>query len=74
MTKADNESPKENDLQEQIDLLFEQLRSEKINVHQFMQLLGMVYGDYLDFHPEEHPYYHDRKRIEEAARKYGNNS
>lgn len=65
MTKL---ADKEVDLREQIDLLFEQLRSKQIDVHQFMRLLGMVYGDYLDFHPMEHPYYYDRERIEKASK------
>jgi len=42
-------------LNEQITVLFEQLRDEQIDAHQFMRLLDMVYRDYLDFHPEEHP-------------------
>ena len=70
MTKPDKEILQDHDLQEQIDLLFEQLRSKEIDVHQFMKLLGMVYGDYLDFHPTEHPYYYDRQRIEATGRKH----
>jgi hypothetical protein len=58
----------EEELKDQIDLLLEQLRQGDINVHQFMKLLDMCYKDYIEFHPEEHPYYNDRRRIEQLAR------
>ncbi len=60
--------PAYRELKEQIDLLFEQLREGEIDVHQFMHLLDMAYGDYVDFHPEEHPYYYDKRRIEQIAK------
>ncbi len=44
-------------------LLFDEYKAGRINTHEYMRLLGMVYGDYLDLHPEEHPYYDDRERI-----------
>ena len=71
MTKpADGEHViSKSELDEQVELLSDQLRNGEINIHQFMKLLGMVYGDYLDFHPEEHPYYNDRERIEQFGKK-----
>jgi len=53
---------------EQALLLFEEYKLGRITVHQYMQLLGMTYGDYLDFHPEEHPYYADRQRINQQTK------
>jgi len=44
-------------LEDQIDFLMSQLRSGFINVHEFMKLLEMTYGDYLELHPREHPVY-----------------
>ena len=38
---------------EQALILFEEYRNGKINADEYMKLLGMVYGDYLDNHPEE---------------------
>ena len=43
-------------LKDQIDFLLGQWRAGVIkDVHQFMTLLDMIYKDYLEFHPEEHP-------------------
>jgi len=44
-------------LADQIEFLLGQLRVKAIDLAQFMQLLGMAYGDYLEFHSEEHPVY-----------------
>lgn len=60
--------PGEKALQEQVDFLLDQLRQKAIDIHQFMQLLAMAYGDYLDFHPEERPGTYDRKRMEQSCR------
>ncbi len=49
---------------EQAMLLFEEYKSGKVTTEEYVRLLGMVYGDYLDLHPEEHPYNDDKKRIE----------
>ncbi len=54
----------ENDLQEQVKLIFAEYRCGDINIDQVMKLIGMVYGDYYDFHPEDHPYYAERKQRE----------
>ena len=53
---------------EQALILFEEYRNGKINANEYMKLLGMVYGDYLDNHPEEHPYFYDKQRIESQTR------
>jgi len=55
---------------EQALLLFEEYKAGKITADQYMELLGMVYGDYLELHPEEHPYYEDRRRIERRVKQF----
>lgn len=59
------------EFEEQVELLLEQLRQKEITVSEFMKLLGMVWGDYVEFHPEKHPYYEDKKRIDNIGRNYG---
>jgi len=54
----------DDDLKDQINLLFIQLQNNSIDPHQFMKLLDMVYSDYLDFHPEARPDYYDRENID----------
>lgn len=52
------------DLNEQIKLVLSEYRCGNINIGQVMRLIDMVFGDYYDFHPEDHPYYEERKRKE----------
>lgn len=49
------DKPSEKALNQQIAFLWSQLKQKAITIHDFMKLLDMAYGDYLDFHPEEHP-------------------
>ncbi len=57
------QKPGEKALKEQVKFLMGQLRIGAVNIHQFMKLLEMAYGDYLDFHPEERPSYYDKPDI-----------
>jgi hypothetical protein len=52
MSTKNKKSERDAFLQSQIDFLMEQLRSGFINVPQFLKLLEMTYGDYLELHPE----------------------
>ncbi len=56
------------ELQDQIEFLLDQLRKKEVNLHQFMVLLDMAYQDFLELNPEEHPYYIDKKRIQEKEK------
>ncbi len=58
-------------LHEQIAYLLKQLHCGDVTVHQFMKLLQMTYGDYLEFHPEERPDYYDRDKIDPLFRNHG---
>lgn len=59
------------DLNEQTKLIMRELRCGEIDIDQFMKLLNMIYGDYYDSHPEDHPYYAERKERErEEARRF----
>ncbi len=40
---------------EQIDFLLKEFRDKNINIRDLMKLIGMAYGDYREFHPEELP-------------------
>lgn len=51
----------ENDLHEQIKLVLAEYRRGDINIGQVMKLIEMVYGDYYDSHPEDHPYYAEQR-------------
>ena len=57
-------------LQEEIIFLLDQLRFKEIDLHQFMVLLDMIYQDFLEMNPEEHPYYGDRQRIKESVKEF----
>ena len=58
-------------LQEQIVFLLGQLHTGNVTVHEFMKLLEMQYGDYLDFHPEERPEWYDRSKLDEFFKQTG---
>lgn len=58
-------NPFEQELRDQVDFLMSQLRAGSIDIHEFMQLLDMAYGDFLDFHPEERPGLNERKQYDE---------
>ncbi len=58
-------------LKEQISYLLGQLRTGNVSVHEFMKLLEMMYGDYLDFHPEERPDWYDRSKLDEFLKQTG---
>ncbi len=47
--------PHDKDFSEQIDLLLKEFREKNITIHELMKLIGMAYGDYKEFHPEELP-------------------
>lgn len=66
-----SDKPGEQALKKQVDFLLDQLRQNTITIHQFMQLLGMAYGDYLDFHPEERPGEYERRQLEKAFKYCG---
>lgn len=52
----------EADLKEQIKLILAEYRNGEVNIDQVMKLIAMVYGDYYDSHPEDHPYYAEQQR------------
>jgi len=53
-------------LKAQVKFLMGQLRLGVVDIHQFMRLLEMSYGDYLDFHPEERPSYYDKHDLKRS--------
>ena len=57
-------------LQEEIRFLLDQLRLKEIDSHQFMVFLDIIYKDFLEMNPEEHPYYDDRQRIKESVKEF----
>jgi hypothetical protein len=64
-------TPGEQNFKEQIDFLLNQYANGSLDIHQTMQLIGMAYGDYLEFHPEEWPNIYDRHELEKAVRATG---
>jgi len=36
------------EIKEQIELVYHQFQEGEVNFHQFMKLISMIYGDYID--------------------------
>jgi hypothetical protein len=62
-------SPTEN-VHDEIKFLLDQLRKKEIDLHKFMILLDMMYQDFLELNPEEHPYYEDRQRLKKSVQNF----
>ena len=58
----------ETDLREQTNLILAEYRRGEIELNQAMKLVGMVFGDYYDFHPEDHPYYAESLKKEHSRK------
>ncbi len=58
----------EEHLRDQIKFLVGQLHVGSVSVDQFMKLLDMAYGDYLELYPDQRPDYYDRKTIDKQFR------
>lgn len=61
----------EKNLSEQIEFLLKQYASGSVDIHKTMQLIGMAYGDFLDFYSGELPEHHERQELEKTLRELG---
>ncbi len=50
------------DINHQIKEVIKELNEKKIDVHEAMKLIDIIYKDYLDFYPEEKEKYYGRTR------------
>lgn len=50
------------DINHQIEEVIKELKEKKIDVHEAMKLIDIIYKDYLDFYPEEKEKYYGRTR------------